>query len=242
MIKKSKYLDYDDEYKGIKDLEHLFEEINEDDKYKRIKDLEHLFEDDDKIMICYIDWKDYNSKNGSWLKKHILWVFWNNNNVSELCEKKIFCDGNYAYIRFEELCTCSGEVLFTREHKATLSKEKSLTYIDIDELKIFRNMYSEDEIVLKTKKEYKDLMGKINKKLTKLGDGNNMLEKISEKVRKKIDLMDKLIICRLEKEIYIYDEWSKLVELNKTDAKIDAIVDDALNVICNMMGKKSRKR
>ena len=30
MIKKSKYLDYDDECKGIKDLEHLFEEINED--------------------------------------------------------------------------------------------------------------------------------------------------------------------------------------------------------------------
>ena len=36
---KSKYLDDDDyEYKGIKDLEHLFEEINEneDDYYKSI--------------------------------------------------------------------------------------------------------------------------------------------------------------------------------------------------------------
>ena len=31
MLKKSKYLDYDDdEYKGIKDSEHLFEEINDD--------------------------------------------------------------------------------------------------------------------------------------------------------------------------------------------------------------------
>ena len=39
MLKKSKYLDDDDdEYKGIKDLEHLFEEINEndDDYYKPI--------------------------------------------------------------------------------------------------------------------------------------------------------------------------------------------------------------
>ena len=64
-----------------------------------------------------------------------------------------FFYGNYAYTRFEELCTRSGEVLFTREHKATLSKEKSLRYIDIDELKIFRNMYSKDEMVLKTKKK-----------------------------------------------------------------------------------------
>ena len=32
MFKKSKYLDYDDEkYKGMNNLEHLFEEINEDD-------------------------------------------------------------------------------------------------------------------------------------------------------------------------------------------------------------------
>ena len=39
MLKKSKYLDDDEEeYKGIKDLEHLFEEINEndDDYYKPV--------------------------------------------------------------------------------------------------------------------------------------------------------------------------------------------------------------
>ena len=36
MLRKSEYLDYDDdEYKGIKDLEHLFDEIN-DDYYKPI--------------------------------------------------------------------------------------------------------------------------------------------------------------------------------------------------------------
>ena len=36
-VKKSKYLDDDDvEYKGIRDLEHLFEEINENDYYKPI--------------------------------------------------------------------------------------------------------------------------------------------------------------------------------------------------------------
>ena len=34
-VEKSKYLDNDDEeYKGIKDLEHLFEKLNEDGYYK----------------------------------------------------------------------------------------------------------------------------------------------------------------------------------------------------------------
>ena len=85
--KKSKYLDYDDEYKGIKDLEHLFEE---DDKYKGIEDLEHFFKDDNRIMVCYIDWMDYSNISGNWLKKHILWVFWNNNKVTELCKNGYF--------------------------------------------------------------------------------------------------------------------------------------------------------
>ena len=91
-------------------------------------------------------------------------------------------------------------MLFTREHKATLSKEKSLTYIDIDAFKVFRNKYFEDEIVLKTKKKYKSLIDKINKKITKLR-WNKMLKTLSEKV-KKINLINKLRISKLEK-IYI---------------------------------------
>ena len=79
------------------------------------------------------------------------------------------------------------------------------------------------------------MIDKINNKITKLRDGNKMLEKISVKVRKKINLINKLIISKLEKEIYINDLMLKIDELNKIDAKIDAIVDDALNVICNMM-------
>ena len=83
--KKSSYLDYDDdEYKGTKELEHLFEEINKDAKYKGIKDLKHLF--DDKIMICYINCMNYSNISGNWSKRHILSVFWNNNIVSKLCE------------------------------------------------------------------------------------------------------------------------------------------------------------
>ena len=164
MIQKSKYDDDDDDdddkYKGIKDLEYLFEEIN--------VDLEHLFKDDDRNMVCYIDWMDHSNISGNWLKRQILWLFWNNNKVIELCGKWIFYGGNYADSRFEKLCTRSGEVFFTREHKATLSKEKSLTFIDIDALKVFRNEYFEDEIILKTKKKYKGLIDKINNKIIKL--------------------------------------------------------------------------
>ena len=215
--------------------------FEEDDKYKRIKDLEHLLKDDDRIMVYYIDWMYYSNISGNWLKKHILWVFWNNNKVTELCEKWIFYGGNYANTRFEELCTCSGEVLFTREHKATLSKEKSLTYIDIDAFKVFRNKYFQDEIVLKTKKKYKSFIDKVNKKITKLR-WNKMLKTLSEKVKKKINLINKLRISKLEKNIYIDDLRSELDELNKIDAKTDATADDALSVICNMMCKKNRKR
>ena len=131
-------------------------------------------------------------------------------------------------------------MLSTREHKATLSKEKSLTHIDIDALKVFRNEYFEDEIILKTKKKYKGLIDKINDKISKLR-WNKMLKKLSEKVKKKINLINKLIISKLEKNIYIDDLGSELDELNKIDAKIDATADDALNVICNMMCKKNSK-
>ena len=72
------------------------------------------------MMVRYLKIK----KNGDWRKRQILWVFWNNNYISELCDMWIYIDGNYVYTRFEELCTCSGEVLFTNRHKATLSKKK----------------------------------------------------------------------------------------------------------------------
>ena len=60
-----------------------------------------------------------------WLRRKIFFAYWNNNCISEICEKWIFCKNNCVYTRFEELRTCLGEVLYTREHKATLSKKKT---------------------------------------------------------------------------------------------------------------------
>ena len=88
---------------------------------------------------------------GNWKKRQIVWVFWDDGHVSELCEKWICYDSNYAYTRSEELRTRSGEVIFTREDKATTSKDKSDTYIDIDELQMFKYFSTKDKATLKTK-------------------------------------------------------------------------------------------
>ena len=82
-----------------------------------------------------------NRKNGNWVKRLIVCVFWNNGHISELCEKWIFKKHEcaYAYTRFEELRTYSGEVLFTREHKATTSKNQTNIVIDINELQVFKD-------------------------------------------------------------------------------------------------------
>ena len=64
-----------------------------------------------------------------------------------------------------------------------------------------------------------------------------MLQKFKEKVEKKIDLINELIISKLE--IYFDNLGPGLDEI---DAKIDATADDALNYICSIMGIKNTKR
>ena len=81
----------------------------------------------------------HNRKNGNWVKRQIVWFFWNNKHISELCEKWIHKNQEYAYTRLEELHTYSGEVVFTREHKATRTKVKTNTLINIDKLQVFKD-------------------------------------------------------------------------------------------------------
>ena len=198
---------------------------------------------DDEVQVFYNGKIFKNKENGDWRKRQILWVFWNNNHISELCEKCIYKDGNYAYTRFEELHTRSGEVLFANEHKATLSKEKSNTYIDIDELKIFKDFCFKDPTPVKTKDmdktipktKDKVMLDRINNKISIINEMGTMLTKIKVKVKKKIKLIYESMY-ELQDDIYNDDSWLRLVELNK----IDAIIDDALNVTWNMIRKKNR--
>ena len=92
-------------------------------------------EDKNRLVMVYSDEEMEVIKGDEWIRRKILLVFWNNNNnnyyyyyyyISKLCENWAFFKDNYIYTRFEELCTCSSEALYTREHKATLSKKKHM--------------------------------------------------------------------------------------------------------------------
>ena len=169
--------------KTIKDMEKTIPKKEDTDK--TIPKTKTEYKDDNEVQVYYNRKTFKNKENGDWRKRHILWVFWNNNHISELCEKWIYKDGNYAYARFEELRTRSGEVLFTNEHKATLSKEKSKIYIDIDKLKIFKYFSFKAPTPLKTK----DILYKINNKISIINETSTMLAEIKVKVKKKIKLI-----------------------------------------------------
>ena len=168
-----------------------------------------------------------NWKYCNWRKRQILWVFLNKH-IYELCEKWVSHDGNYVYTRFEELRTRSSEVLFTREYKRILSEEKSNTYIDIDELKIFKDFSSKDITTLKTKTKTKDMDKAIPK------------TKNMDKTVTKTKTEDKDMLGKINNKIRIINKTSTiLAEIKvKVKMKIDAIIDDALNVTWNMICKK----
>ena len=194
---------------NIKDKDKTKSECKDEDMLSRVYSKEEL------VLI----------KNIYWIRKKKLMVFWNNNIISELCEKWIFYNDNYTYTKFEELRTRSGELLYTREHKATLSKEKSSTYIDIDELKIYS-----DENIFKTKKEYIDMLDKVNNRINNVNDANKIITKTENELKKKIKSIYELIFKLSD------DSWLRQVELNTIDAKID----DALNFVWNKIYRKNR--
>ena len=151
-------------------------------------------------------------------------------------------------------------MLFTREHKAT-RENKSNTYIDIDHLKMFKDFSTSDKTTFKTKTKDKDkdenktrtedkdktipktrakaenenILDKINNKIDTINKMNKGLEKVKVEVTKKIKLIYESM-CELQDEIYSDDSWLRLVELDK----IDAVIDEALNVVWNMICGENR--
>ena len=164
-------------------------------------------------------WKD---KKGNKKKRSIVWIFWDDDHISELCETWVYYDSNYAYTRFEEFHKRSGEVLFTREYKATTSKYKSDTYIDIDELQMFKDFSIKYKATFKTK----NMLDKINNKISAINKTNEGLVKLKAEVTKKVELIYE-IICKLQDKIYSDDSCLRLVELDE----IDAIIDEAIDAV-----------
>ena len=89
----------------------------------------------------------------------------------------------------------------------------------------------------KTKTEDKDMLDRINNKISIINETSRIIAKIKVKLKKKTKLIYETMY-ELQDEIYNDDSWLRKVELNK----IDAIIDDALNVIWNMIHKKRKKQ
>ena len=89
----------------------------------------------------------------------------------------------------------------------------------------------------KTKTEDKDMLDRINNKISIINETSRIIAKIKVKLKKKTKLIYETMY-ELQDEIYSDDSWLRKVELNK----IDAIIDDALNVIWNMIRKKRKKQ
>ena len=82
-------------------------------------------------------------------------------------------------------------MIFTREDKATTSKDKSDTYIDIDELQMFKDFSTKDKVTTKTKTKTEDK----NKATTKTKTNTKTMtktgyKKILDKINNKIDTIN----------------------------------------------------
>ena len=79
------------------------------------------------------------------------------------------------------------------------------------------------------------MLDKINNKTSIINETSIVLAEIKMKLKKKYKFIYESM-CELQDDIYSDDSWLRLVELNK----LDAILDDALNVAWNMICKKNR--
>ena len=123
----------------------------------------------------------------------------------------------------------------TKTKTKTMIKDKNKTKTE-DKNKT--KTEDKNKTTTKTKTENKDLLDMINKRIDTINKSNKLLAKLKAEVTKKIELIYESM-CELQDEIYSDDSWLRLVELNK----IDAITDDALNVVWNMIcGKNSTKQ
>ena len=109
-------------------------------------------------------------------------------------------DDNYACTRFEELRKRYGEVLFTREYKATASKDSSNMYIVIDKLLMFKGFSIRDKNTIKTR----IMLDKINNKISRINKTHEGLAKLKVEVTKKSELIYE-IICEIQDKIYSND-------------------------------------
>ena len=80
------------------------------------------------------------------------------------------------------------------------------------------------------------MLVKINNKISMINKAYERLAKVKEDVTKKLNLIYGLM-AELQDEIYSDDSWLRLVELDK----IDAIIDEAIDIVWNTFYEKKKK-
>ena len=106
----------------------------------------------------------------------------------------------------------------------TMTKDKNKTRTE-----------DKNKATTETNTDNKDLLDKINNKIGLISKFDKCLAKLKVKTTKKVELIYEAI-HELQDEIYSDDSWLRLVELNN----IDAIIDEALNVVWNWICGKNR--
>ena len=112
---------------------------------------------------------------------------------------------------------------------------KDFNTSDKTTFKIKNKDKDKDKTTNKTKTKDKNILEKINNKIDTINELNKELTKIKAEVTKKIELIYESM-CELQDEIYSDDSWLRLVKLEKTDA----ITDETLNVVWNMICGENR--
>ena len=157
---------------------------DEKDKSKWVNEniLTRVYIEEGKVLIDNNRWMQKKTTTTTKTVK----IFWNNNTISEICERwALFCNTDYMYIRSKKLYIHLGELLYTREHKADLSKKISCHDIDIDELKMFIG-----DSIFKPTKEYIDMYNKISNRIDIINDLYSKIVKIEIKLKKNLSYID----------------------------------------------------
>ena len=166
--------------------------------------------------------------------------------MTELYEKWIYSRSNYVYTRFEEFRTCTDEVLFTNEHKAVFTKNTTTSYIDIEDLNMFKDFSNDSKTVFKTKSVTAEIITLINARKDKNIDDSS-LKKIKEHTCTINNLYDTLEkwMYRIDSDrdkIYdlcdIYYNLTDTQEKDNTLEKISKIQNNLFDSVWNIVYKK----
>ena len=113
-----------------------------------------------------------------------------------------------------------------KDKNKTKDKDKNKTKTEDKDKNKTTNMIKTEDI---------DMLDMVNNKIDTLNKMNKRLKKEKAKITKKIKLIYESIY-ELQDEIYSDDSWLRLAALEK----IDALIDEVLNVIWNMIHGKNR--